>query len=821
MLLSYNWLKQYLNLSNSISAFDVGEKLKMSTVEVEAVKKMGENLENIVVGKIVLAEKHPDADKLKLCKVDIGHEQVQIVCGGSNVREGMLVALAKIGAKVQWHGEGDLIELQETKIRGVESFGMICASTEIGLGSMFPIKDEREILDLSSVIPTKAEGSLIGKPLVQALGLDDTVLEIDNKSLSNRPDLWGHYGVAREVAVLFNKDLVEYKTEAIKEGKEIKIKVEVVDKKLCPRYMAIAVGGVKVGPSPDWLKNKLLAVGINSVNNVVDITNYVMLDIGQPMHAFDADLLSGDKKTKTIKVRLAEESEVIKALDNNEYKLTNSDLVIADSEKVVAVAGVIGGENCAITDNTTTIIFESANFSATDIRKTSTRLNVRTDSAQRFEKSLDPNLCELALKKAVELVCQVCPEAKVISKVADESDFVLPVGPIEIDKNLFEKKIGVVIPEKEIVRILEKLGFELKDKKDVWAVKIPTWRATKDISLAEDLVEEVLRVYGYDQVPGSLPNFPITPASLNLARKLERSVTDILVEKFAYTEVYNYSFISGEQIKNLADDPASYVELDNPLAKDRPYLRRQLLPNLLANVANNISHRSEVKIFEIGKVFRNNKSGLRAAENSDELLPNQDIWFTAVYVNKKDQNPFWEARRLLEALGKELRFDFETVLEEKIPLREHPTRTALIKSNIAVGVVGEMAPGVSENFGVDYRVGFLQLNLSDLQESGSFKEINYVPASSYPEVERDVAIVVNKKFTHHEIINELQKIDPLLIKVELFDVYTGEHVAADKKSMAYRLTYYHPDHTLVSAEVDVVHNKALSLLQKKFDAEIR
>ncbi|KKQ40805.1 MAG: Phenylalanine-tRNA ligase beta subunit [Candidatus Magasanikbacteria bacterium GW2011_GWA2_37_8] len=815
MLLSYNWLKQYLNLPSAVTVFDVGEKLKISTVEVEAIKKMGENLENIVVGKVMSADKHPDADKLKLCKVDIGHEQVKIVCGGSNVVEGMLVALAKIGAKVRWHGEGDLIELAATKIRGIESSGMICASAEIGLGDMFPIKDEKEILDLTNY------NFKVGEPLTKALGLDDIVLEIDNKSLSNRPDLWGHYGIAREVAVLFNKDLADYKTEEIKTGKELKVTVEVLDKKLCPRYMAVAVGGIKVGPSPDWLKKKLLTVGINPINNIVDITNYVMLDIGQPMHAFDAELVGNDTNTKIITIRLAEDKEKFKALDDNEYELTENDLVIADSEKVLAVAGVIGGVSSAITNNTKAIIFESANFLATNIRKTSTRLDVRTDSAQRFEKSLDPNLCELALKKAVELVCQICPEAKAISKVVDESDFVLPVGPIEIAKNLFEKKIGAVIPEKEIVRILEKLGFELKDKKDAWSVKIPTWRATKDISLAEDLVEEVLRIYGYDKIVSSLPNFPINPPVVNKLRKLEHQVVDILVQKFSYNEVYNYSFISGEQIKNLADDPAFYIELDNPLAKDRPYLRRQLLPNLLANVAGNISHRSEVKIFEIGKVFRNNKSGLRTAENSDELLPNQDVWFTAVYVSKKEQNPFWEVRRLLEALGQELKFDWETVLEEKVPVREHATRTALIRSNIPVGVVGEVAPKISENFGVDYRVGFLQLNLSDLQESGKFKEINYVPASNYPEVERDVAIVVNKKFTHQEIVNELQKIDPLLIKVELFDVYTGEHVAIDKKSMAYRLTYYHPDHTLVSVEVDTIHNKVLSLLQKKFSAEIR
>jgi len=815
MLISYNWLKQYLNLPDSISAEEVGGKLKAATVEVEAIKNLGKNLENIVIGKVVTAEKHPNADKLKLCKVDVGNEKLQIVCGGSNVIEGMSVALAKVGAKVQWHGEGELIELVPTAIRGIESFGMICASTEIGLGSMFPLKDEKEILDLSSYDLKP------GTPLAVALNLNDATLEIENKSLSNRPDLWGHYGIAREVAVLFNKDLAEYKTVEIKEGKDVKIKVKVADKNLCPRYMAVAVSGVKVGPSPDWLKNKLSAVGINSINNIVDVTNYIMLDIGEPMHAFDASLVGGDK-AKEILVRLAVNGEKIKALDGNEYELSEKDLVIADKEKVLAIAGVIGGENSAISNSTNTIIFEAANFFAANIRKTSTRLNVRTDSAQRFEKSLDPNLCEAALKKAVELTLELCPEAKVASAVVDGSDFVLPVGPIEVAKDLFEKKIGVAISEKDIVRILEKLGFELKDKKDIWAIKIPTWRATKDVSLAEDLVEEVLRIYGYDKVDGALPNFTINPPEINAIRRLERVLTDVSVREFAYTESYNYSFISGEQIKNLLDNLDLYLELDNPLAKDRPYLRRHLIPNLLDNVADNINNNQEVKIFEIGKVFRGDKSGLRVSANSDELLPQQDTWYTAVFVNKKNQEPYWEVRKLWENIAKELKIDWEIDIEGEIPKREHPTRTVAIKSGGHIfGVICEINPDVAKKFGVDYRVGCLQLNLNDLLEFGKFSKINCKPLPNFPEVERDVAFVVDKAVAHQEIIDALKKVDVLLVDVKLFDVYTGEHVAADKKSMAYRMTYYHPDHTLTSTEVDKAHDQVLSLLKKKFKAEIR
>lgn len=815
MLLSYNWLKQYLNLPDSISAREVGEKLKASTVEVEKIESVGENLENIVVGKVVSAEKHPNADKLKLCKVNVGNEDLQIVCGGSNVSEGMLVALAKVGAKVRWHGGGDLVELIPTAIRGVDSYGMICASSEIGLGAMFPAKDEKEILDLSNF--NFKPGTL----LVKALGLDDTVLEIENKSLSNRPDLWGHYGVAREVSVLLNKNLSEYKTKEVKEGKDFKIKVEIADKSLCPRYMAVAVSGVKVSPSPDWLKNKLMSVGVNPINNIVDITNYVMLDLGEPMHAFDANLVGGDK-AKEIQVRLAKDGEKIKALDGIEYELGGNDLVIADNEKALAIAGVIGGEESAISENTNAIIFEAANFAASNIRKTSTHLNVRTDSAQRFEKSLDPNLCELALKKAVELILELCPEAKVASVVVDESDFVLPVGPIEVNKNLFEKKIGVAISEKEIIKILEKLGFELKDKKDAWAVKIPTWRATKDVSLAEDLVEEVLRIYSYDKVASVLPEFVITPPEVNAIRNLERVLADISVKEFAYTESYNYAFVSGEQIKNMSDHLDLYLELDNPLAKDRPYLRRHLIPNLLTNVADNISRNQEIRIFEIGKAFRGNKPGLRVSANSDELLPRQDVWYTAFFVNKKNQEPYWEVRRLWEGIARELNLDCEIDVQNEVPAREHPARTMVIKSGGNIfGSVCEINPEVAKKFGVDYRVGCLQLNLNDLLEFGKFKKVNYQPTKNFPEVERDIAFIVDKKITHQEIVNALAKVDPLLVDVKLFDVYTGEHVVKDKKSMAYRMTYYHPEHTLTSTEVDKVQDQVTTFLQKKFAIEIR
>ncbi len=815
MLISYNWLKQYIDLPDSITPEDIAVRLKAATVEVEKIHRQGQNLAGVVVGKVLSADKHPNADKLKVCKVDLGSEQVQIVCGGSNVSAGILAAVAKLGAKVKWHGEGELVEMKEAEIRGVKSYGMICASTEIGLGEMFPLRDDHAILDLTEIL--KNNSVLPGKPLAQVLGLEDSVMEVDNKSLSNRPDLWGHYGIAREVATLFKKELKPYVAAEIKVGDEIKLKATIKDKELCPRYMAVAVSGVKVAPSPAWLQQRIVAAGLRPINNIVDITNYVMYDLGEPMHAFDAGLL----KNNHIVVRRANDGEKFKTLDGAEHDLSADMLVIADDAKAVALAGVMGGVNSGINDATTTVIFEAANFNADSIRKTSVRLGLRTDSSARFEKALDPNLCEQALHKAVELTLQVCPEATVASKVVDEKHFKLYQGPIELTWEFLEKKIGVKIDAKEAMGILTRLGFEVKEKKKSLMVKVPTWRATKDISIPEDLVEEVVRIYGYENIPALLPSFPISPAPVNPARALEHAVRDILVTGLGYSEVSNYSFVSQKQILDLGDVLDGYLELDNPLSQDKPFLRRSLLPNLLENVSRAIAAGNEVKIFEIGKVFRANEAGARVRANSDELLPSQDVWFTAIYAAKKDKVPFWQARQVLEILMNGLGYDWEVSdSARQISNWEHPTRTLIMSvGGENCGSVCEVHPLVCEKYGVDYRVATVNIRLSTLSTLDKRKVVHQASVA-HPSVERDIAFVVKKEVAHAEVLSTLANIDHLLTKVELFDVYEGATIGDEFKSMAYRLTYSHRERTLKSEEVDAAQVKVLKALEK-IGAEVR
>jgi len=816
MNISFNWLKKYVSLPDSVSAEEVAEKLKLSTVEVEGIVRQGKDLENIIVGKIMSAEKHPNADKLKVCKVDAGNEQVQVVCGGSNVQEGMLVALAKVGAKVRWHGEGELVELKPTAIRGVDSSGMICASTEIGLGNTFPLKEEKEILDLS-FLKIKP-----GMPLSEALHLNDAIFEIDNKSLSNRPDLWGHYGMAREVAALFGRKLKEYQTIKIKPGKETKIAVEVEDKKLCPRYMAIAVSGIKAAPSPEWLQNSLSAAGLRPINNIVDITNYIMMDLGQPMHAFDAAKLASADKKITINVRAAGDEKNFTTLDGVKRKLNKDTLLIADNKHVLAIAGVMGGLDSGISDATDTIIFESANFDAGSVRRTSTRLGLRTDSSSRFEKSLDPNLCETALYKAVEMVLSLCPGSKAASNLADVSNFHLATGPVVADLAGFDKKIGSHIPEKKIISILQSLGFGvIKKGKEALSVTIPTWRATKDVSITEDLTEEVVRIYGFDNIVAIMPSFPINPPEANPVRQLERRIKNILSLELAATEVDNYAFVSARAIANVGDDIGKYAELDNPLSKETPYLRRNLLINILENTAKNITGRESLKLFEIGKTYLLEQPGARVKANSPDLLPRQDIWLAYVCADKKSRNQFWDAKRAAEAILKDFGYEYNLApVAENFPW-QHPGRAAEIRAGgTVVGWVYEVHPRVAEAFGIDGKIGVLELNLDELSAK-SKSGVAYESIPEFPTVERDLAIVLPKKVTHAEIMALLKSVDPLLHSVKLFDVYEGENIGADKKSMAYRFTFLDRGRTLSAAEADAVQNKIIKILQDKLKAEVR
>lgn len=809
MLLSRNWLQEFVDLKD-LSSEKIASLLTLKTVEVEKVEVMGGSLENIVVGQVITIDKHPDADKLLVCLVDVGSLQVEVVCGGSNLKLGMKIAFGKLGAKIKWHGEGDLVELKKTKIRGVVSSGMICAADEIGLASMFDKKDEREILDLSHL------GVQAGTLVSDALGLNDVVFEVENKSLSNRPDLWGHYGMARELGAIFEQKLKSYKTEKLKSGRGKNLFVKVEDKELCPRYTAVVIDGVRVEESPQWLQKRLIAVGQRPINNIVDITNYVMFELGQPTHAFDAENVVDN----TIIVRRAHDKEKFVTLDGQERKLDKSMLVIADKEKSLAIAGVMGGSNSDISNKTKTIIFESANFEPISVRKTATKLGIRTEASMRWEKSQDPNNADIGLSRLVELTLKLCPDAKVVSSVVDIKNFKIDQEPIEMTFEYVNQKIGSEIFEVEVIKILERLGFVVKQKHGRIIVTVPTWRATKDISIKEDLIEEIVRIYGYEKISGKMPLFSITSPQENTLRKLERKVKELLAYRFGFTEVYNYSFVASDLLTQMGEETKKHLVLDNPMAKDRSLIRRSLIPNLLVSAEANLHRYSKIRIFEIGRIYiaeeKGEEPGLLGV-----CLPKQDSMLGLIFSGKEDRAPFFSVTNALTEVFSSLGLSWEIKKSKTQEVLVHPGRSAEIYvQGVRVGKVGELHPHKQEKLGISHKLAMAEINLNSLVEL-IHDSSNYKSLAVYPSIERDLAFLVANSVEHATIINAIKHVDRVLEGVELFDVYMGKNIGEGKKSMAYHLIYRSDSKTLESSEIDVVHNKVITLLQEKFGAEIR
>lgn len=817
MLISRNWLEQYVDLSD-LSSEEIAAALTLRVAEVEEIIDLGRSLDNIVVGKIISITEHPNADALRCCTVDVGDEELPVVCGGSNIAEGQLIAMGKVGAKVRWHGEGDLIELKKAKIRGEVSLGMICAAEEIGLGEMFPKTDEKEILDISHI------DAAVGTPLAQALSMTDIVFDIENKTLTHRPDLWGHYGMAREVAALFGKKLKQYETKAICSQKDVTVTVNIEDTELCPRYMAVAMDNITVGESPQWMQEKIIAAGMRPINTIVDITNYIMLDLGQPMHAFDRDNLASHNNTTTIIVRRAESEEAFTTLDDKEISLTHDMLVIADTERAVALAGVKGGKNSGITESTTEIVFESANFHPSSVRRTATMVGVRTDSSARFEKSLDPTLCQLALEKAVQLTLELCPGARITSNVADENHASLNTGPIELTQEFLDNKIGHHIPLSDSAELLERLGFAVVKKKDALSVTVPTWRATKDIGIKEDLAEEIIRLYGYENIPSRFPSFVAAPPPQLPLRTLTRKLKDWLSHEFRYTEVYNYSFVSPEWLEKLGISTKDHLELDNPIAKDRPLVRRYLIPNMLENVEKNLHRFDDVRLFEVGKTFDATQLGETISKNSTERLPLQDTNLIVMRAQKGNETPFYNLVSIVSGVMERLGVNYTT--EAATPDGDwktliHPTRYAnLMVDGTYIGGIGEVHPATQKKLGIDARVGILHLHLSGVVKMLG-KGSRYTPLASYPTIERDVAFLVDRKTQHADIAKALTTVDDLIVESSIFDVYEGKGIPEGMKSMAYRLVYRSDERTLETGEVDTIQEKVVEMLVNDFGAEIR
>jgi len=832
MLLSLNWLKDFVEIPRALSAEELGLKLTMHTVEIDSVEKQVDKYKDIVIGKILEIKAHPDADRLSLVKVDVGAMRaspLQIVCGAPNIKEGQLVPVALVGAILP-----NGVEIAEAEVRGVKSQGMLCAEDELNLGD-----DHSGIL----ILENKAK---IGQNLGKYLDLKDVVFEVENKSLTHRPDLWSHYGIAREIAAFTGNKFKEYKLnkKLFKGIDQVQLDIKVEDFDLCPRYMVIAIEGIKVEASPKWMQDRLIAVGMRPINNIVDITNYVMLELGQPLHAFDKNLV--DK----IIVRRAKDNEVMETLDGEKRKLDKEMLVIADSSKPIAIAGVMGGANSEISSETRSIIIESANFNFISIRKTQTKLGLRTESSIRFEKALDPNLAELAIARTVELVKKLCPKAKVISQLVDlprvagkagEKKFELDQGPVKLDLAWLNKIVGQAIEKNQVIEILEKLGFKTSPQPSpskgegvntVLEVTVPTWRATRDISISEDLVEEVSRIFGFSNLTPSMPRVAMETPEISQERMLEKKIKTILSSGAALSEVYNYSFVGEEQLEKLGIDYTKHIKLANPIASHQTMLRQSLVPNLVDNVKINQARFENISIFEIGSIYLSNLGELAKDDQGKDKLPYQEKRLGIIIAASKKENVFTKTKGIIDYLLTLLNLSVNFTPIEIIPnwadkeasakiIVGNQPRHGRVKAGKYLGLVTKLDSSIARNLGIKKQVGIAEISLRELfniikdQGIKKFKEF-----AKFPPVVRDLAFVVNENILYNDIRDEIVNFNQLIKSVELFDVYQGGKLGLGKKNLAFHIIYQ-ADKTMTAKEVDQLQQELIKHLQDKFEAKIR
>lgn len=822
MQLSLNWLKDYVSIPRSLTPEDLGLKLTTHTVEIDSVEKQAEKYEKIVVGEILEIKKHPNADKLQLAVISVKKgESQEIVCGAPNIKPGQKVPVALLGAVLP-----NGMEIKSVEIRGIKSNGMLCAEDELGLG-----EDHAGILILN-------ENAKLGQNLAEYLKLEDVIFEVDNKSITHRPDLWSHYGIGREIAAFLDikmqKDYKDLKAENMKiKNENTKLDVKVEDQKLCPRYVGIVMDGIKIESSPKWLQERLIAVGLRPICNIVDITNYVMLELGQPMHAFDVaqiatnlDTNSHELKVGTeckIVVRRAKKGEILETLDGEKRKLDEEMLVIADSEKPVAIAGVMGGYNSEISDNTTSIIFESANFDFISIRKTSAKLGLRTDSSMRFEKALDPNLCETAIIRAVELVREICPGARVVSRVVDEKKFELNRGPINLSLGWVKKIIGQEIKDERIISILTSLGFDIERDGDGLKVTVPTWRATRDISIPEDLVEEIARIYGLDNLEPVMPKIQIMTPQKDELKEFIRKAKNVLTGPIKFCEVSNYSFVGEEQIKKIGLDYSGHIRLANPIAGHQTLLRQSLAPNLFNTIKFNQARYSEIKIFEVGSVYLSNIEGnIKKNVGGEENLPYQEKRLAIAIAGSGRDDYFRVLKGYNEYFCSEFGVKITWEPIETPVAWANSKRSAKIKvGGILVGMISELKNEIAKSFGIKKSVVLSEISLEKLLNAISGQSTKkYRPFEKYPPVIRDLAFVVNEKVLYNDIRDEIMNFHEYIKVADLFDVYTGEKLGKSKKNLAFHIIYQ-ADKTFRASEIDEIQKQLIKKLEEKFEARIR
>lgn len=819
MKFSLNWLSRYVDL-DGVDVQDLARRFTLSVAELEGVEEVGEGLEQVLVARIESCERHPNADRLQVCQVNDGSPQLRtVVCGAPNARPGLITALALPGARL-----GDL-KIKTSKVRGVESAGMLCAPDELGLG-----EGHEGIWELPERFP-------IGAPITEVMPARDTLFEVDNKSITHRPDLWGHFGIAREVAGLLGRELkaprLDFRVDEARVNAP-SVAIDIQDAEANPRYCALRIEGVEVAPSPPWIQVLLYRCGMRAINQVVDATNFVMLELGNPLHAFDAREVRGDR----IQVRRATVGEEVITLDGQARSLLSSDLLICDAERPVALAGVMGLENSEVKDDTRELILEAANFRAEVVRRTAVRLGLRTEASARYEKSLDPALTEQAARRFAHVLTELCPSAVVVSALGDV--WPQPPMPISIDTSVayINERLGTTLSGDQVRGYLTSVMFEVQDHDgDQMTVGVPSWRATKDISIAEDLVEEVGRLFGYDNITPVQPSVEIPAPYRHPDRTLHRQLKTVLSLEAGCHEVQSYSFDFEPLLDRVGRPEVDRLELKNPLSSEQRFLRTSLIPSLLGALERSIAHADELKLYEIGRVF----------EVGGEELPPQPyhlgglVWrnprlhkrlskreLSAVAGGDALNASYASAKGLLELLAHQLdlKVSYHRLTDEtlkRLPMWLHPARSGEARlhhhgAEYSLGFIGNLHPDVCGALDLGAYCAAFEWDLTPVVLCG-VSYGSYAPIPRFPSVSFDLSVIVPEAVTHDEL-QRLMLQAKWVKGATCVAVYRGEPVPEGEKSVTFQL-HFQADGTLEMEAVNKVVEKLMRRLKSELGGWVR
>ncbi len=807
MFVSLNWLKNYIDL-DQLSPEELADKITKTGIEVEGIEYIAEKSSNVVVGLVESCEKHPNADKLNLCQVNVGDETLQIICGAPNVAAGQKVAVAKPGAVLPGN-----FKIKKAKLRGTESNGMICALQELGIEEKFVPKD---VADGIFVFPEDTE---IGVDALPLLNLDDAILELG--LTPNRADAMSMLGVAYEVAAILDLPLRLPREDVHMVEEEAKdyIDVEVEDTTLNPYYGAFVIKDIKLAPSPLWMRNYLMAAGIRPINNVVDITNYVLLEYGQPLHAFDYDKFDSEK----VVVRRAKENEKIVTLDDQTRVLSPDYLVITNGKEPMALAGVMGGKDSEVDENTSTVLLEAAYFDPAIVRNASKDFNLRSESSSRFEKGIDPERVKRAGLRACQLL-EKYAHGKILSGIVNVDELDLTEKKVEISTSKINNRLGTQISTEEIGNILRKLHFSYENNDEVFEVSVPTRR--QDIVIFEDMVEEVARIYGYDNLPYTLPQGDAQAGGLTKQQELKRFVKNYF-ESAGLSETITYSLTSKEKATLLASDEIlqdakETVSLAMPMSEEHSTLRLSILPEMLSSASYNLARKqTDIANYEVGTVFVSKEETI--TEQPSERLRATGLltgdWVTHEWQEEKKAVDFYVVKGILTGLFEKLSLavSYKPVKKENM----HPGRTAkLYLNDREIGFLGQIHPQLAKDFDLKETYVF-DLDLDYLMDQ--YEEIpNFDRIPRFPTVTRDMALVVKEDVLAGQIIDTITKAGGELVKdVHVFDVYQGEHLEKGEKSIACSILYLDPERTLKDEDVEASYQAILSRLQEDLDAKLR